>query len=351
MVKKAHLLPFILLILFSHTASTLAYSHDVQMVEIASLPHSRVNAVSWSPDGTYLATMSWDEINFWNTSDWTLVSSIREPHVNSLIWSPNSQYVAGSRGGDSEQIPIWEAETGEFIVEFSRQRPSDSEGIATAPGSLAWHPEGHIIATEATLGLDGEILLWNADFSDVIQEPQRLNVADEVRHNVEGLLWSQSGHMLLISGSDDLEPVTGEPLHFTKTMSYVLDVAENNILLAVPERMMGWGANDTRVITSISSESNHRLTIWELSSGNALVNFDKHTSGITAVAWNAFMPVIASADVEGKLYFWNPDTGASYTTADMKAPIQDLAWKANSDMLALAVEDKVLIRTYDFTTR
>jgi WD40 repeat protein len=268
---------------------------------------------------------------------------MKETNSGSLVWSPDSQYVAGAYGGDSERVRVWEAETGNLVVELSRQRPSDAQGIASAPRSIAWRPDGQIIATEATLGLEAEILLWDADFSGMMQEPQRLNVAGEVRHIVRRLMWSHSGNMLLTSGSDNLQPVIGEPLYFTQTMSYVLDVGENNILLSIPEPMMGWGPNDTRVISGGPT-----LTIWELSSGNALATFDKHTSSVRAVAWNYFIPVIASADVEGHIYFWNPDTGISYEISEMNSSILDLSWKPNSGTLALAVEDEVIIRAYDF---
>jgi WD40 repeat protein len=306
------------------------------------LAHSNlVSQVEWSSDSTKLATNLGNEIHIFNTETWERVAII-EDWSSDIAWHRDSQLIAGIQGGDSERVLIWDANTGELIQVLGRNRASDAPGIAAQPRALDWHPDGNIIATDATMSFD-EILLW--DISRGLTPV--LNVAGGVWHNSTHLVWSHNGDMLLSSGADDLPPNPNN--YMTVTKSYILDAESGETLFSIPSGARVWSPDDEKIVTVSNVDTVRRITIWHLEAGEALRHFDEHKSSVVSIAWNTYSPIIASADIDDNLYIWNTDTGITYDVGDIDLTfLRDLAWKPDSNILAIAGNEGVLIKSYDF---
>ena len=101
----------------------------------------------WSPDGSRIATGSYDDARVWDAvTGKELLSLERGRLVESVAWSPDgSRIAAGSFGG----VQVWDAVTGEELLNLERGH---------WVGSVAWSPDGRYILTKSWRS---EIRIWD----------------------------------------------------------------------------------------------------------------------------------------------------------------------------------------------
>jgi WD40 repeat protein len=155
-------------------------------------------AVSWSPDGTRLATLADDRtstIQIWDTGTWALVDEFALPYANprrALNWSADGQRIndAGESGGqviyfsmsvddgsvdELGTLPIASASALAFSPDLQSLAVADAGGnvqilavesgntlaefkSVQSPIDLAWNPKN---STLAVLGYDASLQLWS----------------------------------------------------------------------------------------------------------------------------------------------------------------------------------------------
>src|SRR5260370_2192001 len=111
-----------------------------------------VDAVSWSPDGQYIASGSWDgTVQVWSAHTGFLLTTYKghKNVVSALAWSPDGQYIASASCDGT--VRVWEAFTGALQVLYL--------GHSDAVSALAWSPDGQYIASGSW---DHTVQVWNA---------------------------------------------------------------------------------------------------------------------------------------------------------------------------------------------
>ncbi|HVU69595.1 MAG TPA: serine/threonine-protein kinase [Ktedonobacteraceae bacterium] len=114
--------------------------------------NARVNAVAWSPNGTYLATGGEDRlIHIWNVIDNRLLGIYRGHNgpVNALAWSPDNMRIVS--GGMAPGVHVWDVFTGKDIATYHAH-----VGHIL---SVAWSPDGRSILSG---GSDCRVYVWHA---------------------------------------------------------------------------------------------------------------------------------------------------------------------------------------------
>ena len=100
-------------------------------------------ATAWSPEGHLMATAFYcsynDAVQDWNTSTGHLVHTYtgHATDVGSLSWSADGTYIASS---DGDSIQVWNALTGQRIYDF------EENTTCTPPAAVAWSPDGIALA-------------------------------------------------------------------------------------------------------------------------------------------------------------------------------------------------------------
>jgi WD40 repeat protein len=115
-----------------------------------SVHRDDVRSVAWSPDGSILATGSYDShICLWERLS-EKSRSLRQHRggILSLAWSPDSQVLAS--GSDDHTIALWDRAT-----EQSHLLPRTHKNWVS---SLSWSPDGELLASGST---DSTIVVWS----------------------------------------------------------------------------------------------------------------------------------------------------------------------------------------------
>jgi WD40 repeat protein len=150
-----------------------------------------VNLLTWSPDGTRIASVSVDTtVHVWDATTGDHAHIYRGHHslaVNDVEWSPDSQRIA--LGGQDTTVEVWDATDGSHIYTY--------RGHSTEVKSVAWSPDGRRIASA---GYDTTVQVWDAaDGSHVLIYRGH---ATDLYNFVNTVAWSPDGTRIA-SGSTD----------------------------------------------------------------------------------------------------------------------------------------------------
>ena len=167
-------------------------------------------ATAWSPDGHLMATAfigsSGQSVQVWNTSTGHLVQTYTGHAyvVGSLSWSADGTSVASA---DGASIQVWNALTGQRIYDFE-------ENTTCINGEVAWSPDGQ---TLAYLSCD-QVRMVNPFSGQLL----RTHTGPHDRSELSALAWSPDGKSIASAG-DHIElwsVATGRTFYtFTKNAS------------------------------------------------------------------------------------------------------------------------------------
>ena len=230
-----------------------------------------VTSVSWSPDGTKLASTSHDgSLRVWDTVSWKELGNYgsgAEASEDQVVWSPDGQLIATSFGTSAT---IRNANTGQ-IIKFLNDK--DFSYVM----HIAWKPEGDIIAlstfaehTYTDQPVTHNIELWDvtpSGFDGLLLGKFDVNA-------ISSLNWSHDGSRLVGGGTDDkiriIDAVTGE----------ILAILAGNV---GGYGEIVWSPND---IFIASGGGDNKLRVWDVQTGEELAAFDYDGMFLTTVAWS-----------------------------------------------------------------
>src|SRR5712692_9307414 len=115
--------------LFTYDAHSIYHGHS-----------GYVDAVSWSPDGQFIASGSWDgTVQVWDARSGALHTLYlgHSDVVSALAWSPDGQYIAS--GSWDHTVQVWYARTGHSCGVYSE--------LSEAVDAVAWSPDWQFIAS------------------------------------------------------------------------------------------------------------------------------------------------------------------------------------------------------------
>ena len=146
----------------------------------------RVRSVSWSPDGTRIASGSEDTtVQIWSPGTFagSLVRTYRRhlSEVLSVSWSPDGTRIASA----SKSVNIWDPNTGERMLDYH------ADGALVS--MVCWSPDGTRIASASR---DGTVQVWNA-----LTGETRLIYRGHAGR-VHAVAWSPDGKSIASGGED-----------------------------------------------------------------------------------------------------------------------------------------------------
>ena len=314
---------------FSPDGTTLAsgsYDNTVKLWDVATKQNiatlvghtDSVTSVSFSPDGTLIASGSDDStVKLWDVATGTNIATLRGHtyDVNSVSFSPDGTILAS--GSRDDTVKLWDVAT--------RTNITTLEGHTYDVNSVSFSPDGK---TFASGGGDRTVKLWDV--------ATHTNIATLEGHTggVSSVAFSPDG-TTLASGTG-ASTVNGV---FVEGTVKLWDVATSRIIAI----LQGHTSSVTSVSFSpdgtliASGSDDSTVTLWDVATKN-ITTLQGHTRRVSSVSFSPDGTTLASGSWDGTSILWDmsPDitrlTDVSGPSA-IKMNVTDREWGINPEVL------------------
>lgn len=253
--------------------------HAFDKVAQEGIPEGMVFAVAWSPDGTSIASGSWDKtVQVW---DATYGRQIYTHHghltsVPAVAWSPDSRCIAS--GSVDGTVQVWDATTGMHVQTF--------RGHNSYVYAVTWSPDGRHIASG---GNDRKIHIWDALTGTLLLTYQN-HISD-----VTSVAWSPNGSCIA-SGSSTYEGTIQVWDAATGIQVQTYEGHRGNV------KAVCWSPDSTRIA---SASTDGTVQVWYASTGTEIWTYSGHSDQVNAVQWSPDGSRIASAGRDTTVQVWH----------------------------------------------
>jgi WD40 repeat protein len=264
-------------------------------------------SLSWSPDSKRVASLA-DKVQIWDATTGKHLVTVQMPDGTNelaygLDWSPTSQEMAVAT---NEHVVIVNGETGKVIRTYSANTTATTNPNTTgssgtsylssqfpASGGLgfratAWSPNGKLMASALSAGINGEIQVWNPQ-TDIFGFNLKLTSSS---YNIGALSWSSDGQYIA-ANTFNTQGVGTNPNQPTNQI-VVWSIATHQIIFQHDDLLMSSDApviwqphshNITFTGSTISgSNSIATLKIWNAVTGKQVKQFVG--KGYIGMAWS-----------------------------------------------------------------
>jgi TIR domain/WD domain, G-beta repeat/Anaphase-promoting complex subunit 4 WD40 domain len=283
-----------------------------------------VEAVAWSPDGTRVASGSWDKtVQIWDASsgDRQTLYTGHTDAVYAVAWSPDSTRVAS--GSFDATVRIWNATSGNLMHIYQHT------GRVYA---VAWSPNGMYIASG---GLEKTVHVRNATTGHLLKICQ--GHIQRIRH----IAWSPDGQHLA-SCSEDNTVRVWKAVGGTLIDGTVIDSTPINTYSGHNDWVGGlaWEPNGKRLASCSKDRTVH---VWDALTGAHPLIYRGHSQKVETVAWSPKSgdPCIASGAEDNTAQVWRVATGMLLQTfhASNDKEVESVTWSPHGTCLAFGSAD------------
>lgn len=237
--------------------------------------------VAWSPDGKQIASEAADE----TVQQWNAVSGSRIFTYNTsptaLSWSPNGKYLAIAafvRVGQGI-VQVWDTVTHRMVTSYPSPYPD------FYPYSIAWSPDNKRIAIDT---FETTIRIWDVSTGDT---PAILTRPDG---GLTDVAWSPDGTYLAASSEGGTvriwEVLTGKNVFIFAPHG---EYGRMNTL--------AWSPDSLRIV---SGSSNGTAQVWDALTGDILYVYEGHSNDVSSAGWSPDGKLIATGSYDYTVQVW-----------------------------------------------
>jgi len=256
-----------------------------------------IRKATLSSDGKFLVTGDeGNRVNVWNAQTGVLERSLKHNGlVNAVAISPDSHIIAAGAMTSSDQIKLWDAETGNELRIL--------RGHENTVFALAFNPFNGCLASASG---DSTIRIWNTDTGAELQCLSRH------KSFVVSLAFSKDG-MRLVSGSYD-------------NTVRVWELAENGQYRELRKftghyDLVNSVALNSNGIKIASASRDHTVSVWDIETGHSqtlTTPADIYMNGMWSVTFSPDDRFIIAGSNNNKIIRWELTTDGTYQYKDVK---------------------------------
>ncbi|MFN8459506.1 MAG: WD40 repeat domain-containing protein, partial [Anaerolineae bacterium] len=281
--------------------------------ELTRLEHGgAVRAITYSPDGRWLATASVDHtVRLWDVSmevnTGRELAHLPQPSlVKDLLFSPNGRWLATA--SDDNTVRVWATRVLTQSPQIEIRLPAAINGLTFSPDSL-WL---------ATAGDDGTARVWEMATG---REISRL---------------SHSAEVTAVAFSPDPDrPWVATASRDGITRLWQIETARFSQSEAV------LGLNVSRRDPFIAAQSYDQVRVWDISN-NHMINQESQAAGINSTAISPDGRWLATAGDDGTARLWDIASGNQVAQLPHPKAVQMVAFDPDSSHLATVSGDDVV---------
>lgn len=277
---------------------------------------SPLTSIAFSPDGTLLASGSYDTaIRIWDVESGHCTLTIEPNHtmVKSVCFSPDRNLLAA--GYYDQALEVWDVRNG--------QRVTSLTGLATGTTCLSFSPDGKFLAASS---LDSFLRVWSMESNECILKIQTGN------RRLFSVTFSPDGVLLASGGmNQEIQIWSVESGVCTSTLRGHSDRITT----------LHFGRSGT-LLASGSADSTARL--WDLQTGEIKRILEGHRGEVTCVTLSPDESVLASASADSTIRLCNSHTGECVATLHGHAgSVNSVCFSANGEWLASGAHDHAVV--------
>lgn len=238
-----------------------------------------VFAVEWSSNGRRITSGGADKtVQVWEAANGnrTYLYNAHTARVLAVSWSPDCRYIAS--GSADKTVRVWEADTGIPLAIYS--------GHADTVYTLSWSPDGKFLASGSA---DKTVHVWEANTS------RPVFAYTGHTETVYTVTWSPDGKMLA-SGGGDRSVQVWEAATGKRISTYDGHHGLSNVVTSA-----AWSPDSKRLA---SGSTDKTAQIWEATTAKHIYTYDKHSDSIYALKWSFDGQHIASGSADNTVRVW-----------------------------------------------
>ena len=299
-----------------------------EQVQAQDLGPSAVESVAYSPDGSKIAVAGGtpicsraaeDAANYAirildaNTGELINTVGASTCSVNSVSWSPDGTRIASSSWEGTGFV--WDATTGAQVSMYE-----DSGYGAFSLRNVEWNPVDNRIVIQADSGT--YTVIWDAVTGDIIGP----DVSDIATFAVGTVTWSPDGNHLAITTLDnkieifDVNPVNATLEHWPLLLRFD----------SGPVYELDWSPDGSRIAGAVGGE----VHIFDVTNGQLVQTLTGGTNTLLVVDWSPDGSRIAAGGMDNMARVWDVETSNQVAVFDHLAPVYALDWNPNSQDIA-----------------
>ena len=269
----------------------------------------RVTSVSFSPDGTKLASGSVDQtVNLWDVATRTNIATL-EPgtSVFSVSFSPDGKTLAS--GASDGTVNLWNVATKRNIAPL--------EGHTSVAYSVSFSPDGKTLASGAS---DGTIKLWDV----------------ATRRNTATLEGHTSSVLSVVFSPDSKILASGS---FGSRVK-LWDVATRTNIATLELGKSVFSVSFSPDGTTLASGAGRAVKLWDVATQTTIATLEGHTSGVYSVSFSPDGTTLASGASDGIVLLWDVATQINIARlGDSALDVTSVVFSPDGTTLASGVSD------------
>jgi WD40 repeat protein len=296
-----------------------------------------VNSVTWSPDGTRVASGSSDwTVRVWDVPSGRNVATLTgfEGGVNVVAWSPDGRYLAMGSADPHFPLQIWDA------IHWAPVFRSDPAPVHTGAqdsdlDSLSWSPDSKYLAAglEGVTTMGGPVDSWVKVFAAGAWQ-----ISASLLHpdGVTSVTWTPDGKELVFGSSVSQGQLESKVVAWSPFGSE--GTSQTLIILAVQDELVttiAWAPNGARIATN----ADEAVKVWDIANKQNTITFTGNTGSVKSVAWSPAGNYVAAGSWDRTAKVWDVNTGRNVATFRHGDLVNSVAWSPDGKLLATGSSD------------